>query len=252
MNPSPAPSPTYEAAPDAELLSLVRDGQVDAYAELYRRHYDAAVGFATGIAGRSRAEDVTADAFARILNLLGRGGGPEIAFRAYLLTTIRNTHTNVVRKDGRVIVIDDLEGIAELEPTEPAADTWSGIAENRLVADALATLPPRWQEVIRLTTIEEKPLDQVAAALGCSQGAAAQLAFRAREALRVAYLAQHVTEPSTDDCRTTIPLLARHARGTSVTRQARVESHLGGCAPCRSARTEIVAVAGRMWACGPT
>ncbi|MCZ4500574.1 MAG: polymerase, sigma-24 subunit, subfamily [Marmoricola sp.] len=238
MTPRTTTEPT-----DADHLARVRAGDLEAYAHLYRRHVSAAVGFASALAGPSRAEDLTAEAFARVLAVLGRGGGPELSFRAYLFTAIRNAHINVARKDARVLVVDDL---GDLEPAPPATDAWAEEVENRLVAAALGTLPHRWQEVLRLTTVEDRPLGQVAEILGASPGAVAQLAYRAREALRLAYLAQHATEPRTEDCRTTIPLLARQARSSGQTGQRRVESHLGSCAPCRSARTEISAVAGTL------
>jgi DNA-directed RNA polymerase specialized sigma24 family protein len=41
------------------------------------------------VRNRSEADDVVAETFAKILDLLHRGGGPDDAFRPYLLTAVR-------------------------------------------------------------------------------------------------------------------------------------------------------------------
>ena len=71
---------------DAELIAAVRGGDVDAYGELFARHVDAARRLARQIAGPSDADDLVSDAFTKVLLVLQRGGGPDLAFRAYLLS----------------------------------------------------------------------------------------------------------------------------------------------------------------------
>jgi DNA-directed RNA polymerase specialized sigma24 family protein len=41
------------------------------------------------VRNRAEADDVVAETFAKILDLLHRGGGPDDAFRPYLLTAVR-------------------------------------------------------------------------------------------------------------------------------------------------------------------
>ena len=79
------------ARSDAELITAVRVGDTNAYEELYRRHVDAAMSVGRHLTGsRADAEDVVSEAFARVLSALQRGAGPEMAFRPYLLTSVRN------------------------------------------------------------------------------------------------------------------------------------------------------------------
>jgi DNA-directed RNA polymerase specialized sigma24 family protein len=40
------------------------------------------------VRNRAEADDVVAETFAKILDLLHRGGGPDDAFRPYLLTAV--------------------------------------------------------------------------------------------------------------------------------------------------------------------
>jgi DNA-directed RNA polymerase specialized sigma24 family protein len=76
---------------DAQLLQQVRHGDEDAFAELYRRHIEVARAAARSLmSSRPEAEDVVADAFMRVLSILQRGGGPEEAFRPYLMTCVRH------------------------------------------------------------------------------------------------------------------------------------------------------------------
>src|SRR5512132_1127731 len=68
---------------DAELISAVRGGDVDAYGELFARHVDAARRLARQLSGPADADDLVSDAFTKVLTVLQRGGGPDLAFRAY-------------------------------------------------------------------------------------------------------------------------------------------------------------------------
>src|SRR5258708_1869708 len=78
-----------EVAGDAELIARVRNGDLEAYGELYARHHHAAERMARQLVPANDADDLASDAFAKVLDALRGGGGPDISFRAYLLTTVR-------------------------------------------------------------------------------------------------------------------------------------------------------------------
>ncbi len=236
MNPSLAQS--AHAHHESEVLDRVRAGDLESFAELYERYRPAALRVATSLAGPSRAEDLVADAFTKILQLLLAGRGPDYAFGAYLNTTVRTVGHDRFRKERRELLVDDVGDHNQGDPVDP----WHNYWEDRMVASAIASLPERWQQVLRLATVEQRPLDEVAAIMGTNSNAIAQLAYRAREALRVAYLAQHARVPETEACQRVIPVLARHARGNVAARGARVEAHLSTCSSCSSAAVEIARV----------
>jgi DNA-directed RNA polymerase specialized sigma24 family protein len=74
---------------DADLIAASRAGDAAAYDTLYRRHVAAANSLARQLVrNRAEADDVVAETFAKILDLLHRGGGPDDAFRPYLLTAV--------------------------------------------------------------------------------------------------------------------------------------------------------------------
>src|SRR5680860_1809169 len=107
MPPHPTPggciddmSPTDVQAPeltDPELISRVREGDVAAYGILFSRHVDPATRLARLLIGQSDADDLVSEAFVKVLNVLIGGGGPDVAFRAYLLTAVRRLHIDKVR-----------------------------------------------------------------------------------------------------------------------------------------------------------
>lgn len=77
---------------DAELAERARGGDVDAYAELVRRHQEVAVRTAFLIAG-GEAEDAAQEAFVRAYRALPRFR-PGAPFRPWLLTIVANEARN--------------------------------------------------------------------------------------------------------------------------------------------------------------
>jgi len=95
---------------DAELITRVRVGDTAAFGELYRRHVGASTALARQVSRSSaEADDLVSESFARVLDGLKAGGGPDTAFRAYLFTTLRHTAYDRTRKDGRLKFTDDME-----------------------------------------------------------------------------------------------------------------------------------------------
>ncbi|MFG1961593.1 sigma-70 family RNA polymerase sigma factor [Nonomuraea sp. NPDC049028] len=89
---------------DADLLHAVRAGDATAYRELHDRHVAAARSLARQLVrGEAEADDVVAESFTKILDLVGRGGGPSAGFRTYLLTVVRRTVYDRTRvADGQI------------------------------------------------------------------------------------------------------------------------------------------------------
>src|ERR1700691_4819644 len=60
------------------------------YEELYVEHAPAARRLALSMVPHGMADDIVAEAFARVLAVIRAGGGPSHAFQGYLLTAVRN------------------------------------------------------------------------------------------------------------------------------------------------------------------
>ncbi len=225
---------------DAELIAAVRGGDVDAYGELFARHVDAARRLARQIAGPSDADDLVSDAFTKVLLVLQRGGGPDLAFRAYLLTAVRRLHVDRIRSGARLRPVDDL---TPFDPGLPFQDTAVEGFDNAAAARAFASLPERWQMVLWHTEVEQQKPADIAPLLGMSANSVSALAYRAREGLRQAFLSQHAADPDDVDCGWTRDHLGAYVRGGLSRRDAtRVEDHLESCRGCAAVYLELTEV----------
>ena len=229
-----------EALPpsDADLIAASRTGDATAYDTLYRRHASAARRLARQLMrGQAGADDVVAETFAKILDLLRRGGGPEGAFRPYLLTAVRRAAYDRHRAERRQVVSDNME---PYDPGVPFADPAVADLERTMIARAFASLPERWQAVLWHTEIEGARPAEVATLLGLKANGVAALAYRAREGQRQAYLQTHVSDAARPECRPVAGKLGAYIRGGLAKRDAAaVAGHLDQCADCRRLYAEL-------------
>ena len=223
---------------DADLIKASRTGDAAAYDSLYRRHVAAAHGLARQLVrSRAEADDVVAETFAKILDLLHRGGGPDDAFRPYLLTAVRRAAYDRHRAERRQLGTDEMEAF---DRGVPFADPAVADLERTMIARAFASLPERWQAVLWHTEIEGARPADVAPLLGLTANSVAALAYRAREGLRQAYLQMHLSGAVRDECRPVAAKLGAYVRGGLAKRDAAVVgAHLDLCAECRRVVAEL-------------
>ncbi len=237
---SPTQPLSPEALPpsDADLIAAGRTGDATAYDTLYRRHATAARSVARQLMrGQAEADDVVAETFAKILDLLRRGGGPEGAFRPYLLTAVRRAAYDRHRAERRQVVTDEMEAF---DPGVPFADPAVADLERTMIARAFASLPERWQAVLWHTEIEGARPAEVATLLGLTANGVAALAYRAREGLRQAYLQMHLSGAARDGCRPVASKLGAYVRGGLARRDSvAVAGHLDQCVDCRRIFAEL-------------
>jgi RNA polymerase sigma factor (sigma-70 family) len=253
-----------EEASDAQLITAARGGDLDAFEVLYRRHVAAARNRARQVAqSPAEVDDLVSEAFAKVLEALQAGRGPDTAFRAYLLTTLRNVRYDRHRRDRRVEYSGDL---SDVDPGVPFVDPVLAQLEASLIAKAFTSLPERWQTVLWHTEVEGETPAQIAPLLGLTPNGVSALAYRAREGLRQAYLQMHLADlktdaradtkadaragtkaakadPATERCRGTMERLGAWTRlGLSKRERGQVDSHLAGCASCTTLASELVDV----------
>jgi RNA polymerase sigma factor (sigma-70 family) len=221
---------------DERLVEAVRNGDREAFAALYRRYSPLAFRFACRLLGSAQnAEDLVSEAFAKVLGRLVIGGGPTKAFSSYLLTTVRTTLYKQLAAD-RLI-----DHQAELpEPQAAETDPLAARLDASLAVRAFQSLSERWQSVLWHLEVENKSTSVVAELLAIRPNAVAALAFRARDALRVAYLQMHVNADVDSACKESADNLAawlcgRLQRGL----RSRVQEHVGECAACTNAVAEL-------------
>lgn len=232
--------PVSEETGDAELISAVRGGDLSAYGALFERHVDAARRLARQLTSHADADDLVSEAFTKVMKVLQAGGGPDVAFRAYLLTAVRRLHVDRIRATSKLHTTDDME---PFDPGVPFRDTAVEGFENAAAAKAFASLPERWQLVLWHTEVEGQKPAEIAPLLGMSANSVSALAYRAREGLRQAFLNSHAVELEDDQCRWTHEHLGGYVRqGLSKRDSGKVEAHLDECRACMAIYLELTEV----------
>jgi RNA polymerase sigma factor (sigma-70 family) len=263
---SALPVPRELPPSDGDLIARMRAGDDTAYEELYRRHAGAVRRYArTCCRDAHTADDLTAEVFARMLQAVRGGSGPEHAVRAYLLTTIRRVAAGWTKSARREHLVDDFAVFAAqaTRASEVSDDAASGgffgagldlgadvramhEAEQSMAMRAFRSLPERWQAVLWHTEVEDESPSEVATLFGLDANGTRVLASRAREGLKQAYLQAHVsaTLAGDEECARYADRLGAYARGGLRTRAERgLRKHLEECAKCRLAAGQIKDVA---------
>ncbi|MFJ6419044.1 sigma-70 family RNA polymerase sigma factor, partial [Paeniglutamicibacter sp. NPDC091659] len=223
---------------DADLIALVRAGDVRAQEILYTRHYRAAQGTAYRHSNSAfEVEDLVAEGFEKVFAILRTGGGPEVFFRAYLCRAISNLAFAYNTKEKRLSLTDEF---AMFDQANEHADPVMSQFESGIVVDAFRSLPERWQAVLWYLEVDDmKPAD-VAPLLGLAPNGVSALAVRAREGLRQAYLQCHIQKSPEKTCKFTSTHLGTYIRGKLTPRnEAKVDQHLSECSKCTAALLQL-------------
>jgi RNA polymerase sigma factor (sigma-70 family) len=230
---------------DLALVDRMRAGDAGAYEELYRRHAHAVRRYArTCCRDADTADDLTSEVFAATLQAVRGGAGPRTAVRAYLLTSVRRVAAEWARTARREQLVEDFAAFAVSAATASGADAQAmREAEASMAVRAFRSLSERHQAVLWHTVVEEASPSEVAPLLGLTPNATAQLAWRAREELKAAYLKAHVSGVLTGsggECARYAGRLGAFARGRLRAREERgLRKHLEECARCAVAASEV-------------
>ncbi|TQM81880.1 RNA polymerase sigma factor (sigma-70 family) [Saccharothrix saharensis] len=226
---------------DRELLARVRVGDDGAFGELFTRHADAVRRFALRhVREHAEADDLTAEAFFRVLQAIRRGNGPTDHVRTYLLTVARRVawEWSGRRRD---VPVDDEE---LSQRVEPFPDVTANRPEHALISRAFTSLPERWRTVLWQVEVEGERPAAVAPSFGLSPNAMAALARRAREGLRAAYLQAHLAaDTGPRACNSVVAKLGSYtAGGAQGAERKRIRKHLQTCSSCNALHAELVEV----------
>ncbi len=226
---------------DRELLARVRAGDDAAFGELFTRHADAVRRFALRhVREHAEADDLTAEAFFRVLQAIRRGNGPTDHVRTYLLTVARRVAWEWSGRRRDVPVEDE-----ELSRrVEPFPDVTARRPEHTLISRAFTSLPERWRTVLWQVEVEGERPAAVAPSYGLTPNAMAALARRAREGLRAAYLQAHLAEDTGPRaCSSVVAKLGAYtAGGSQGAEQKRIRKHLQTCSSCNALHAELAEV----------
>ncbi len=141
--------------------------------EVYRRHADELVRYATALVGPADAPDVVVDA---VVAAFGSPAWSKVENqRAFLYRVVLNRSLSVRRSDARRVARE-----LRVAGSEPVAAGESSLDAQR----ALAGLSPQQRAVVYLSYWEDLTPAQIAALLEVSEGTVRKQLARAREQLR--------------------------------------------------------------------
>jgi RNA polymerase sigma-70 factor (ECF subfamily) len=178
----PLPGPALSA--EGELIIAARRQQPGAFEALVRRHQTPLYNFCLRMLARAEdAADVAQETFVQLFSHLDRVDERE-ALSPWLFRVARNRCIDVIRRR-RTVPLQ--ESSAELEPVdeEPLPDELAERADlQRLLAEAIAQLPPSYAEVVALRYAADRSFAEIGAILECDEGAARVRFHRAKNLLR--------------------------------------------------------------------
>lgn len=171
---------------DAELMCRARDGDPDAFGELFNRWRLPMVRFAVRFIGdQARGEELAQDVFLKIYRARHRYE-PREAFRAYIFKVATNHCINQKnRAENRRprVAVDDLR-VEPIDRRRPdATELVHAEALRRQVRAAVAELPPKQRAALLLQKEDGLGYQEIADALSTSVSAVKSLLNRARNAL---------------------------------------------------------------------
>lgn len=186
--------------PDRAFVDRARQGDLDAFGELVRRHQHRMVRYLRALAAGSGsdAEDIAQEAFLRAHRALAKFKGAS-TFRTWLYqiaTNVARTELGKRRHDplrqvfgGRTAGPDDQDDRA-IDRIEAPGNFEAAVVARDRVRRALETLPAEWREAVVLRDIEGLDYREIAAALEIPIGTVESRIFRGRERLRAALAPQ--------------------------------------------------------------
>ncbi len=142
----------YLLLADEELISLVGQGDADAFATLYDRHSRPAYSLAYRMMGeRQAAEDLVQDAFLKLWRSATSYKAERASVRTWLLSIVHNRGIDQLRSvASRRRTQEKIEASApKSQPSEAFAQSWRNSQRDQ-VREALSTLPPEQLKILEL------------------------------------------------------------------------------------------------------
>jgi RNA polymerase sigma factor (sigma-70 family) len=220
-------------ASDAQLTSLIRRGNQEAFAELYERH-NALVMAVARASSRERAEDIAQEAWTSAYRALS-GPGKSIEHAAPWLATIaRNVARDRARRDTRLPEVTNDDIVAAAPAVGGVESALEGKHNLGRLLGAFDELSEEQRVILSLREFGGLTYRQIAEQLGKPESTIEAALFRARRKMAKEY----AELDSGRRCRIVQSQLLT-GRQLSHVERLRISRHLGRCVSCeRVARLE--------------
>ena len=233
--------PDTDTRPDRALVNEAQHGREDAATTLIQRYYPRIYSFVSHLTyGRTNAEDLTQEVFARALKGLGRFNG-QYQFEHWLFRIAKNLCIDEARRNVHLAEPTDPVDLPELEGI-PAPDyVWESVSRDlvaSVVQRALTSLPPRQRAILVMREMEGMSYADIAQVVGTNPRGVEATLRRARIRFRIEVSRAESAEEATAACRRVLRLVSDNP---AASRSEEAASHLAHCADCRR-RTRVASV----------
>jgi RNA polymerase sigma-70 factor (ECF subfamily) len=168
---------------DASLVHAAQAGDSDAFAELFRRHYESVRrACARRLGSIQEGDEVAQAAFVRAWERIDRCQGDR-RFGGWVQVIAQRLCFDGMRDRNRTTPTDINDEAPTLAIADVPEDALLRTETSALVQLALADLPPRQRDVVVARDLHDRRAPEIAAALGLSVGAVDSLLLRGRRRL---------------------------------------------------------------------
>ena len=174
------------------LVEAHNHGDGEAFGQIVRAHHQGLFAHAVNrLHDVQAAEDAVQETFVRAYRAMSRFDG-DLQLRPWLHRILTNVcHDEAARRQREGFLIERVSSEAAVA-ADPADIVLDRIDLSRdVVARALAELPVSYREALLLRYVKELPYDEVAAAIGVTEGNARVRVMRGRAALKRALAGSH-------------------------------------------------------------
>jgi RNA polymerase sigma-70 factor, ECF subfamily len=202
------PRPTFDVIvpddPDAALVARVRDGDIDVFEELVRRHSRRIFGTLAGLLGNiDDAHDATQEVFLKAFENIGRFQGRS-KFSTWLTSIAINAGTDLLRQRKPLESLEEGQNNEGFRPRQ--VQQWADDPErllaasqmNELVREAVLRLPEKYRVAVLLRDINQLSTEEAAAVLDLSVSALKARVLRGRLMLRESLAPHFVRQDKAD------------------------------------------------------
>src|SRR3954468_4321665 len=164
---------------DERLIDLTRAGNARAFEAIVHRYRGPLLRYCARILPPERAEDAVQQTFLSAFNAIA-DGDRELKLRPWLYRIARNASLNLLRQNGwnHEQLDEQFDGV--LRPDQAV----EGRERIQALVASVKRLPERQRDAIVLRELEGRSYEEIAVALGVTDGAVRQLLNRARTTLR--------------------------------------------------------------------
>lgn len=179
---------TSKETPDAVLVIRTRQGNANAFGELYDRYFDQLYRYIYfRVSDRQEAEDLTENVFLSTLEAILCKGSSIKNFRAWLFRSAHNIVVDHYRSYKRLVPLYEIGQL--VEPSSESDPAIQNHVDGNLLRKAIGRLEPNMQQVISCRFIAGLSYPETAEIMGLKESHLRVLQHRALKQLK-SYLSE--------------------------------------------------------------